>query len=146
MKKKANGAKKAKAAETKPARRKLGEVALVLRVPKEAVAYIDERAGDRPRTAFVREVLDTASGESLASTERYGTALDWAGESNAGQLYVDIVRLLDIAVAAMPADDQAFYRRELAPYLEPLQAGAASVSAGDRLSVRLVVTVKEPGR
>ena len=97
-------------------------------------------------SAFVRDVLDTASGESLASTERYGTALDRAGESNAGQLYVDIVRLLEAAVAAMPAEDQAFYRREIAPYLEPLQAVAASVSAGDRLSVRLVVTVKEPGR
>jgi len=57
MKKKANGAKKAKAAEAKPARKRLGEVALVLRVPKEAVAYIDEKAGDRPRTAFVRDVL-----------------------------------------------------------------------------------------
>jgi hypothetical protein len=97
-------------------------------------------------SAFVRKVLDTASGESLASTDRYGTALDRAGESNAGQLYVDIVRLLEIAVAAMPAEEQAFYRREIAPYLEPLQAGAASVSAGDRLSVRFVVTVQEPGR
>ena len=56
------------------------------------------------------------------------------------------MRLLEIVVAAMPAEEQAFYRRELAPYLEPLQAGAASVSAGDRRSVRLVVTVKEPGR
>jgi len=50
--------KSAKKAEiTKPARKKLGEVALVLRAPKEAVAYIDSRAGDRPRTAFVRDVL-----------------------------------------------------------------------------------------
>jgi hypothetical protein len=56
MKKKANGAKKAKA-EAKPARKRLGEVALVLRVPKEAVAYIDQHAGGRPRTAFVRDVL-----------------------------------------------------------------------------------------
>ncbi|MBM4407994.1 MAG: DUF3352 domain-containing protein [Chloroflexi bacterium] len=96
--------------------------------------------------AFVDEVLDTASGESLASTERYGTALDRAGKSNAGQLYVDIVRLLEVVVATMPEDDLAFYRREIAPYLEPLQAGAGSVSAGDRFWVRLVVTVKDPGR
>jgi hypothetical protein len=96
--------------------------------------------------AFVRDVLDTASGESLATTERYGTALDRAGESNAGQLYADIVRVLEVAVAALPPEDQAFYRRELAPYLEPLQAAAASVSAGDRLSVRFVVTVMDPGR
>ena len=36
---------------------RVGEFALVLRVPKEAVSYIDEKAGDTPRTAFVRDVL-----------------------------------------------------------------------------------------
>jgi hypothetical protein len=46
----------------KAPRRKLGEVALVLRVPKEAVAYIDEKAGDRPRTAFVRDLMCKADG------------------------------------------------------------------------------------
>ena len=60
MRKKTNGAKKA--AAEKPARKKLGEFALVLRVPKEAVAYIDEKAGDRPRTAFVRDLLGKADG------------------------------------------------------------------------------------
>jgi hypothetical protein len=34
MKKKANGGRKAKATEAKPARKRLGEVALVLRVPR----------------------------------------------------------------------------------------------------------------
>jgi hypothetical protein len=62
MKKKANGAKKAKAAEAKPPRKKLGEFALVLRVPKEAVAYIDQHAGDRPRTAYVRDLLGKGDG------------------------------------------------------------------------------------
>ena len=61
MRKKTNGAKKDKA-EGKPPRRKLGEVALVLRVPKEAVAYIDQHAGDRPRTAYVRDLLCKADG------------------------------------------------------------------------------------
>ncbi len=55
MKKKANGARKTEAA--KPPRKKIGEVALVMRVPKEAFDYITEKAGDRPRTAFVRDVL-----------------------------------------------------------------------------------------
>jgi hypothetical protein len=59
-KKKNGNAKKAEAA--KPPRRKIGEFALVLRVPKEAVAYIDEKAGDRPRTAFVRDLLGKADG------------------------------------------------------------------------------------
>ena len=59
--KKKNG-KQAKVSEAKPPRRKIGEFALVLRVPKEAVAYIDEKAGDRPRTAFVRDLLGKADG------------------------------------------------------------------------------------
>jgi hypothetical protein len=66
MASKKKNASKAEAA--KPPRKKLGEVALVLRVPKEAVAYIDQRAGDRPRTAFVRDVLakgDAALGKIL---------------------------------------------------------------------------------
>jgi len=41
----------------KPERKKLGEVALVMRVSKEALAYIDANAGDRPRTAWLRDVL-----------------------------------------------------------------------------------------
>jgi hypothetical protein len=59
-KKKNGNAKKPEA--PKPPRKRIGEVALVLRVPKEAVAYIDERAGDRPRTACVRDLLGTADG------------------------------------------------------------------------------------
>jgi hypothetical protein len=47
--------KKAKSAQAP--RKKLGEVALVLRVPAEAIAYLDQQAGDRPRTALVRDIL-----------------------------------------------------------------------------------------
>jgi len=60
-KKASKGRKKAaakkKAATSKAPRKKLGEVALVLRVPKEAVAYLDEQAGDGARTKVVREIL-----------------------------------------------------------------------------------------
>ncbi|MGQ0614999.1 MAG: hypothetical protein ACT4PV_14795 [Planctomycetaceae bacterium] len=34
-----------------------GTTALVVRIPVEALKYIDEAAGDRPRTAFVRDVM-----------------------------------------------------------------------------------------
>jgi hypothetical protein len=49
--------KKATAKSAKAPRKKLGEVALVLRVPAEAVAYLDQKAGDQPRTRVVREIL-----------------------------------------------------------------------------------------
>ncbi len=41
----------------RPERKKLGEVALVMRVPKEEVAYIDAAADGRPRTVWLRKVL-----------------------------------------------------------------------------------------
>ena len=92
-------------------------------------------------TAFVHDVLDTASGEPLAGQERYRVALERAGSSNAGHLYLDVVRLLDLITAQMTPADQEFYRREIAPYLAPVQAFAAAASSGDRSRVRLVVTV-----
>lgn len=92
-------------------------------------------------TAFVHDVLDTASGEPLADQERYRVALERAGSSNAGHLYLDVVRLLELVTAQMTPADQEFYRREIAPYLAPVQAFAAAVSSGDRSRVRLVVTV-----
>ncbi len=50
--------RKPKAAkEPKPERKRLGEVALVMRVPKEAVEYIDAAADGRARTVWLREVL-----------------------------------------------------------------------------------------
>ncbi len=58
---KAKAEKKPKAPKApkapKPERKRLGEVALVMRVSKEALAYIDQQAGERPRTAWLRDVL-----------------------------------------------------------------------------------------
>lgn len=44
---------------TKKARKKtgVGGVALVVRVSAEALAYIDQRKGERPRTKYVREIM-----------------------------------------------------------------------------------------
>ena len=54
-KKKATTKKRAKKAPAKP--KGTGTVALVVRVPPEAIAYIDQHRGGRPRTVFLREVL-----------------------------------------------------------------------------------------
>ena len=52
-KKKKTAAQQAKARKTKA----VGTFALVVRVPSEAISYIDKAKGDRPRTAFLRDVL-----------------------------------------------------------------------------------------
>ncbi len=56
--------KKAKSAKGTRAKKKVarkskggGTVALVVRVPPAALAYIDAHKGDRPRTAFLRDVM-----------------------------------------------------------------------------------------
>ena len=61
--------KAAKPKAEKAPRKKLGEIALVMRVSAAALAYIDSHKGDRPRTAYLREVLtkgDAALGKLLA--------------------------------------------------------------------------------
>lgn len=93
-------------------------------------------------TAFVQAVLDTSGGESLAETDRYRTAINRAGASNAGQLYLDVPRLLELVVGQMSPEEQEFYRREIAPYLAPVQAFAAAASSGDRSRATFVVTVR----
>ena len=53
-------AAKKKTAKKKPAAKPAkaaGTVALVVRVPPDAMAYIDKAKGDRPRTAFLRDVM-----------------------------------------------------------------------------------------
>jgi len=92
--------------------------------------------------AFVKAVLDTRPGASLADRDIYRDAMDQAGASNTGQLFVDLATVLDLVVSRMPADQLKRYQADLRPYLLPLRAFAASASAGDPSRIRIVITVK----
>jgi hypothetical protein len=91
---------------------------------------------------FVKAVLDTKPGATLADRDTYRAALDKAGASNTGQLFVDLQAVFDLATKRLPADELQHYEADIRPYLAPFRAFAASGSAGDPNRGRIVITVK----
>lgn len=91
---------------------------------------------------FVKAVLDTRPGASLADRDTYRTAIEKAGAANTGQLFVDLQAVLDLATKRLPADELRHYQDDIRPYLAPFRAFAASGSAGDPNRGRIIVTVK----
>jgi hypothetical protein len=91
---------------------------------------------------FVKSVLDTKPGATLADQQTYRDALGLAGASNTGQLYVDLQSVLDLATQHLSAAGLAHYQSDLQPYLAPFRAVAAAGSAGDPNRARVVITVK----
>ncbi len=91
--------------------------------------------------AFVKAVLDTKAGSSLADQSRYKTALDRAGAENTASAYLDVQSVLAAVEAAMPAAERAKFDTGTKPYLEPLQAIAVSQQSGDVIHGRFVITV-----
>jgi hypothetical protein len=91
---------------------------------------------------FVKSVVDTKAGDSLADQPRYQAALDRAGSSNTGQAYVDIAGLVGASLPIMPANDRSSYEQELKPFVDPLAALAGASLSGEPMRVRFVLTVQ----
>jgi hypothetical protein len=93
---------------------------------------------------FVKAVLDTKPGAALADAASYRTAIEAAGRTNFSQAFVDLAGLraiLEPIIAASP--NGATYHTEIRPYLEPLDALAAALTATDDAGrLRLIVSVK----
>jgi hypothetical protein len=92
---------------------------------------------------FVKAVLDTKAGSSLADQARYKTALDRAGAENVASAYVDIHAIVGAVEEYIPASDKTSFDTGTKPYLEPLEAVAASHQAGDIMHARFVLTVSK---
>ena len=90
---------------------------------------------------FVKAVLDTKAGSSLADQPRYTAAFAAAGASNAGSMYIDLKAIVSAVEARLPADSRAAYERDVKPYLAPLSAIAVSSQGGDLMHGRIVLTV-----
>ncbi|MFZ5854919.1 MAG: DUF3352 domain-containing protein [Chloroflexota bacterium] len=91
---------------------------------------------------FVKQVIDTPAGMSLAESPRYRDAIERAGSANAGQIYVDLGGLIESSAALLPAAERARYEQEVRPFLEPLGALTAAGLAGDPIRVRFIVTTR----
>jgi hypothetical protein len=91
---------------------------------------------------FVKAVLDTKAGSSLADQPAYQRAIGMAGSSNAGQGFVDLTSLrtaLEARAAGSPG--LKAYASDVQPFLEPIQSIAWSQTVGSDISTARVVLV-----
>ncbi len=92
---------------------------------------------------FVKAVLDTKGGASLADQPRYVTAMGRAGASNSSQAFVDVAAIVTAVEAQLPADALKAYEKDTKPYVAPFAAFGYSTQDGDLEHVRFVVTVSK---
>lgn len=90
---------------------------------------------------FVKAVLDTKAGSSLADQARYKSAIGLAGASNSGQGYLDVAAIVKAVEAQLPTDARSAYERDTKPYIAPFSALVVASQGGDLGHSRFVVTV-----
>jgi hypothetical protein len=90
---------------------------------------------------FVKAVVDTEAGSSLASSDAYERAIAAAGGDGVADVYVDITGLRQSIETLMPAAEKTRYETEIKPFLVPFEAFAAVAEAPGATTVtRAVIT------
>ncbi len=87
--------------------------------------------------SFVKAVLDTKSGASLADDARYKSLIERAGAENVGSAYLDITAAREIFESFFRTANPtgfASYQTEIQPYLEPLDAYIQAGTSGDAVN------------
>jgi hypothetical protein len=90
---------------------------------------------------FVKAVLDTKAGSSLADQARYKATIGAAGASNSGLVYVDIASIRTAVVAQLSDVEKIRYNNEVKPYLAPFSAFGFATQDGGLVHVRMILTV-----
>lgn len=92
---------------------------------------------------FVKNVVDTATGSSLSTTNAYTSAISAAGGAGIGDAFVNIAGIRTAVEATLPADQKARYETDVKPFLEPLGALAAVAKApAETRTSRIVIMFK----
>jgi hypothetical protein len=90
---------------------------------------------------FVKHVIDTVAGSSLATSPAYQRAISAAGGDGVADVFVNIAALRAAAEEMIPAEERSSYDTEVRPFLEPFEAFASvSKSPGTTNVVRAVLT------
>ena len=93
-------------------------------------------------TDFVKEVLDTQPGDSLATQPRFSDGLSRAGSTNSGVVWVDVAGLRQIAEQMLPESSLSSYDTDVKPYVAPLDAIiGANVAGSDVDHTTFLLTV-----
>lgn len=92
--------------------------------------------------AFVKDVIDTTPGSSLAASPDYSAVMSAAGASNMASVYVDIPALEDQIGQALPASESSRWTLDYMPYFDHLGGFGYTVVDGNTVILRLVVMAK----
>jgi hypothetical protein len=95
---------------------------------------------------FVRHVLDTEPGSSLAQSDRFESLIGRTGTENAGQWFVDVTAIRLALEEATPDAPEMLqkYEREIKPFLEPFDAlvGSTVIGGSNPDKATFLITVK----
>ena len=92
---------------------------------------------------FVKAVLDSRGGSSLATQPRFKDLLAKAGASGGGLAWVDVAAVRDLVAAALPASARASYDADVKPYLAPLDALVATgTTDGNLIRSTIILSIK----
>jgi hypothetical protein len=92
--------------------------------------------------AFIKAVLDTKAGSSLADQGQYQEAIKAVGSSNTAQVYADVASIVTLADSMLPATTKASFDLNVKPYLTPFKAVAAAGMVGDPSRATIIVLIK----
>jgi hypothetical protein len=82
---------------------------------------------------FVKAVLDTRAGDSLATTDRFKSMLDRAGGPWSTLAWVDVDGVRGFVEEMVPEAERGAYVADLRPYLEAFDAMIATSVPGEDL-------------
>jgi hypothetical protein len=92
--------------------------------------------------SFIKSVIDTTAGTSLAAQANFKAAAGAAGDSNMGFAYVNLQALADQVGKAAYSSDPSRWTLYYKPYFDHLGGIAVSAVDGSITTVRLVVTAR----
>ncbi|MEW6225942.1 MAG: DUF3352 domain-containing protein [Chloroflexota bacterium] len=88
---------------------------------------------------FVKAVLDTRGGESLATTDRFKGMLDRADKVHGSLSWVDVAAIRDLVEGMIPDEERGEYDADVKPYLAAFDAIIATSVPGDDLDTGTIV-------
>ena len=91
---------------------------------------------------FVKDVIDTTPGSSLASSSDYTAVMAAAGANNMSSGYVNIPALEDQIGQALLASQSSRWTLDYKPYFDHLGGVGYTVVDGNTVNLRLVITAK----
>lgn len=90
---------------------------------------------------FVKAVLDARTGDNLARTQRFASALARVDAKHGSLMWLDVAGLRDLVESRMPAADKADYEANVKPYLAAVDAVIGTSTPGSDVDRGTIVVI-----